>query len=254
MGRVAGVFALTGMSARRRPAWLGRPWAITLVSTFALITLAGALALALWGPVERAGAIASVLTATASTSAAICALTLTFAALARTDRQLVASSRNLTLSQYPLLVPVHESSTSSPTGVLARHPPTRDRFGLPSDGNRDRLFLAVANDSYTIGVENIGVGPALDIEGELRRSDGKLGAVEGPSMAAAKQRITLSVVLDLTAPASDFDTAAPLEEGAPYFLELRYVDVFGLPRSSTAVFQPTGLGRWIHLSRDALPI
>lgn len=223
----------------------------------AVAATGGALAFAVFGPADRAGAVASVLATLASTAAALTALYLSREALARTERQLELARRATVLSRYPLLVPVHQSiAFPESTGVLAAHPPARERFRLAAPAAGSYAFLEDTTGRFVIPVENTGEGPALQIRGTLWRDDGCVGAVVGPTVLGAGKLMVMTATLSAGAAAlPDRFTQAlaavvgpKRDDAAFYYLELAYTDVFANERAAAAVFDSRGSGAWRHVA------
>lgn len=226
------------------------------VVTFILAAAGTALWFALTGPAGRAGAVAGALAATASTLAALAAIHLSREALARTDQQLALARRAVVLSRYPLLLPIHQSVTFPDScGIFDAHPPTKDRFKLDSAHARSYAFVADTKNTFIIPIENVGEGPALRVAGRLWRSDGAVGDLVGPSaLGTGRIAIMTARLRDTTdLPPSAFGEAIQVAgdhfAGDYFWLDLRYIDVFGNPLDSCALFDPRGVGTW-HQARE----
>jgi len=240
---------------------LGRWWSALMrvprLGLFAILIVA-AMGATVWfavaGPVARASTIVSALAAVASTVAALAAIYLSREALARTDRQLAAAERATVLSRYPLVLPIHQSVAFPESGHnIASHPPTEERFRLDSAYFGSYAFVAETKNSFIIPVENVGEGPALRISGRLWRSDGTSGYVSGPSALGASSTaiMTAKLQFDQEALPSAFEEAIKENgdpQGGPYFwLDLSYIDVFENSLGACALFDPQGLGAWLHV-------
>jgi hypothetical protein len=219
---------------------------VFIAGLLAVVSLAVAFAFALTGPADRAAAVAGVLTASASAVAALTALFISLSSLARSDRQLETSRAALEASQLPFISPVHESRRIPGSGALTFYPPTKNRLPAIPDGIPLNLFVADTNNTFTVPVENIGIGPALGVEGELSCSDGRTGLLTGAVFVAAGRQTLLTVeIAPVTAVWDKFEAFALGATCEPIFLlELRYTDVFGADHASRSVFRPEGLGSW----------
>jgi hypothetical protein len=230
-----------------------RPARLVLAACAVLTVVIAALVFAFLGPSGRTDAVSGALAAVASTGTALVAVYLSVEALRRTDDQLAAAWQATVLSRYPLLLPVHQSvAFPESAGVIARHPPTEDRFRLDAPYLGSYAFVADTRDRFVIPVENAGEGPALRVSGELWRSDGALGALAGPSVLGAGRMAVMTAELRGGGPALPDAFAAGIRscgesEGVTYYwLNLSYVDVFGNALQACALFDPRGLGAWHH--------
>jgi hypothetical protein len=230
------------------------------VGLMAGLAIGGALTFTILGPTARAGAVGSVLAALASITAALTALHLSSEALDRTDRQLALARDVTVLARYPLLLPVHQSvAFPESTGVLAAHPPARDRFRLTPPTPGTYAFLEDTNGRFVIPVENAGEGPALDVRGTLWRDDGCSGAIVGPTALRAGNLMVMTAALGQQASLPDWTTAAlnrflgaDREDSGFYCLELIYTDVFANELRARAVFDSRGSGGWRHVKPSAV--
>lgn len=236
----------------------GQTW-LTLIGIVALAAVGLALWFALTGPAGRAGAVADALAATASTVAALVAIYLSREALGRTDRQLESSYRATVLTQYPLLIPIHQTvSFPDSGGNLAAHPPTEERFRLSSAQSASYAFVADTKDRFIVPIENVGEGPALSVSGHLWRSDHSIGELIGPSALGAGRVAIMTVVLQQAARELPDAFNAAIEVpgeggiGPCYWLELSYSDVFGNALGASALFDPKGLGTWRYMDRPRI--
>jgi hypothetical protein len=239
--------------ARWQVTWKRVPGLIVTTVFVASAALA-ALLFAFLGPQERAGAVAGAMAAIAATGAALVAIYFSKGALARTDQQLADAWRVTVLSRYPLLLPIHQSvSFPESAGVIDYHPPTQDRFRLDSPHQGSYAFVADTPDTLIVPIENAGEGPALRIRGTLRRGDGAVGEIDGPSALGAGRVAIVTARLRTTGDAipPEFGEAIRTVGNQPgavyYWLDLSYVDVFGNALGACALFDPRGLGAWRHI-------
>lgn len=223
------------------------------VGLFIAVAIGAALWFALSGPAARAGAVAGALATVASTVVALAAIYLSKEALARTDQQLASARRATILSRYPLLLPIHQSvAFPESSDNIASHPPTETRFRLTTASFGCYAFIADTNDRFIIPIENAGEGPALQITGELWRSDGTMGEVIGPSaLGTGRIAIMTAALQDVRKPIPEAFEEALKDTGgdtgrAFYWLALSYFDVFSNMFDAHALFDPRGLGVWIH--------
>jgi hypothetical protein len=230
-----------------------RPSMLALAGCAVLVVVIAALAFAFVGPSGRTDAVSGALAAVASTGTALVAVYLSVQALRRTDDQLASAWQATVLSRYPLLLPIHQSvAFPDSAGVIARHPPTEDRFRLDAPHLGSYAFVADTRDHFVVPVENAGEGPALRISGKLWRGDGALGALAGPSVLGAGRVAVMTADLRGVGTAIPDAFAAAIAScgGSPgvayYWLDLSYVDVFGNALGASALFDPRGLGAWQH--------
>ncbi|WP_146073796.1 hypothetical protein [Amycolatopsis sp. CA-126428] len=224
-----------------------RLWFIAVLAAAAVVA---AFCFAATGTDTRAGALSGALAALASTTAALTALHLSREALKRTDRQLAGARREMVLSRYPLLLPLHQSvSFPGSGGAISFHPPTAERFRLlpPELGNY--AFVADNDNRFVVPIDNVGEGPALQVAGRLWRSDRAWGELVGPTALAAGRTAILTAQLSETGSELPAEFAAAAPDGpACCWLELDYFDVFGNPVTTRALFDPHGLGAWRHVT------
>lgn len=227
---------------------------IRYVAAFVTAAWTAGLCFAAFGPSSRASAVASVLVALASSAAALTALYISREGLLRTDEQLANAHRALLLSRYPLLVPVHQSvGYPENSGLLARHPPSIERFQLTGTSVGTYAFIQDTNDRYLLPVENSGEGPALEVRGTLWSSDARRAELQGASMIGRGRTVVLTGALSATSAHAPERLAEcqGADGSAPGFLvELTYADLFGNAFTMSAVFDPSGVGGWrkLHVS------
>lgn len=221
------------------------------VATLAIAAVITALIIAVTSPPRAASAITGVLTASASITAALTALFLSTAALTRSDRQLLAGVRALQASRLPYLAPLHESQMMPGSGSLMEYPPTEQRLPSMPNSSGIALFLADTRNRFLLPIENVGVGPALNLEGELGCSDGRVGRLTGAAFVAVGSRVTLAAEVHTasTSPPDEVVSMANAFDGRIYYwIELEYEDVFGIQHLSRAIFDSRGIGAWRQLS------
>lgn len=224
-------------------------WVALLVAA----AVVSALLLALFAPAERAGAMASVVVATASVTAALTALRLSRESLTRTDRQLALTRRAAVLSRYPLLLPIHQAvAYPESTGSLAHHPPTEERFRLTTTSAGTYAFLADVGDRYTIPIDNAGEGPALRITGRLWRHDGRCGELASPTVLGAGKIMVATAALTCSRELPPRFAEVLAAGNIEFALELTYFDVFGHELDVRAIFDVRGIGAWQHLEHPAI--
>ena len=230
----------------------GRRSPLLLVAFAVALLTGGTLIFAMYGPEDRATAIVSAVSAVSATAAALTAVWLGREAIAQAQNQVSEARRATVLSRYPLVLPIHQPLTQTGTGaLLSEHPPAEERYVLPSGPEFSRCFVADTRDRFNVPLENVGEGPALELEGTLTRvrdlQCGRLVGVQamGAGSFAVSTASLTRVRRALPKPLSDYiDSHDELINTDAYCVELAYKDVFGVKRCLAGVFDPRGLGSW----------
>lgn len=212
-----------------------------------------ALVYSLIGPLERGEAVVGAIVSIASTSVALIAVWLAWQSLAQSDAQIRQSREEMHLSRRPLLLPVHQPLGSpSSSASLQYHPPAEERYELRPTEPPAFAFLQDATGDLYIPVENVGEGPAVSLTGKIASSDGKIRRLTGSTGLASGALTTLrsnpAPVGDGPSPDPDFakfvESLLPSLRNSCYHLRIEYLDIFGSPHVTVALFDPRGVGAW----------